>query len=647
MPRTKPQPDGQKTFTLMLLVVAVAALYFAADVLMPLALAVLLTFILAPLVNRLERLRMGRVPSVLVAVGAAFALLFSIGWVVGNQMVDLAYELPTYQDNIVHRIQKLKRSETGPLSRFEQAVKDFTDEIAAPPKNGTARSGTNHEAAGKAAKAAQASADGSRPAAEQAPPADSNEPQPVPVEIVQPQVSPYSVLSGILPGAFGWLATAGIVVVFTIFMLLEREDMRNRLIRLIGPDQITVTTQALDDAAGRVSRYLRMQLIINASYGLMLAGGLYFIGLPNAITWGLFGGMLRYLPYVGPWLGASVGILLSLAVFDTWTEPLLTIALFLSAELIVNNVLEPVLYHSTTGISTVGILVAAVFWTWLWGPVGLVLSTPLTVCIAVMGRYVPDLQFLNVLLTDEQVLPPGVHLYQRLLVSDELESRELVEAYLHDHSRDELFEHVLLPAVVLAEQDGRRGILEDARRQYILENVQDMLDELPEQMPDQAAEAPQRSPAQAGRPVLIVPARDEADHIAGLMLEWQLAERHIDARLLPARMLFSEIVDQLGGAPSPLVVVSAVPPFSIRHARHLVKRLRARLNGVGIVVAVWGEKHHARRTDARLTAAGADRVVVGLGPAVEVIQRHLPERPKSNAPQAAGGSGPLPQSEKV
>ncbi len=625
MPRPENEAEIQKTFTLALLVVAVLALYFAADVLMPLALAILLTFILAPVVTRLERWHLGRVPSVLLAVGAAFALVFSVGWIVGNQMVDLASETNNYRNNIVSRIQYFKRTETGPLSKLERLLTQFNTEITEPVRK------QMDTAADKAAQEVGAGAITDNHAAAE------RQPKPVPVQIVQPQFSPYTILTGILPGAFGWLATAGIVIVFAIFMLLEREDMRNRLIRLTGPNQITVTTQALDDAGRRVGKYLRMQLIINASYGVMISLGLYLIGLPNALTWGLFAGLLRYLPYVGPWIGASVGILISLAVFNTWTEPLLTFGLFVIAELVVNNMMEPVLYHSSTGISTVGILAAALFWTWLWGPVGLLLATPLTVCIAVIGRYVPNLRFLNVLLSDETALPPGAHLYQRLLVSDEEESRELVEEFLKEHSVDELFEQVMVPALILTEQDAHRGQLDETRRQYILENLHDLLDELPELSPHAIEDSTEPLP-QASRAVLIVAAHDLADEIAGQMLLWPLQERGIEATLLSHKLLFSEVVEQITRAASPLVVISAVPPFAVRHARNLTKRLRARMEGVKIIIGLWNQQEHSKRTDMRLTSAGSERVIDRLSQAVEIIERHIPARRRTTDTAVEAGT---------
>jgi predicted PurR-regulated permease PerM len=648
-------------FTLALLVVSVAALYFAAEVLMPLALAILLSFVLAPMVSRLERWRLGRVPSILIAVSGAFVIVFSIGWIVGNQMVNLVSEAPTYRDNIITRIQYFKHTDTGPLSKLEKMVADLSGEFTEPAKKQVehaARKGGSQASPStsgeRAATADDASARGPVPAPAGPPPVavepptpdptTSAEPRPIPVEIVQPEFSPYSILSAVVPGALGWLGTVGIVSVFVVFMLLERHEMRNRLIRLIGSDQISVTTQALDDASHRVSKYLRMQLIINAGYGVMIALGLYLIGLPNALTWGLFAGVLRYLPYVGPWLGAMIGIVLSLAFFDTWTEPLLTVTLFVVAELIVNNIMEPVLYQSSTGISTIGILVAALFWTWLWGPIGLVLATPLTVCIVVIGRYVPSLQFLNVLLSDDNALPVGAQFYQRLLVSDEDESRELVEEYLKSHSVDELLEHVLLPALELTEQDTQRGTLETTQRDYIQENMQDLLDELPDLAPDyfKRDEEAATSTPPPSRTVLIVPARDVADEIAGEMLALRLREKGIDATVLSSKLLFGEVVEQISQSPSPLVVVSAVPPFAVRHARALTKRLRHRLQGVKILVGVWASEEHGRRTDSRISSAGSDRLVHRLTTAVEYVERYAPGRVR--ATEAAVETAPEKQS---
>jgi predicted PurR-regulated permease PerM len=612
MPRPKTQSDIAKLYTLLLIVTVVATLYLASEILIPLALATLLTFILAPSVTRLQRLRVGRIPSVLLVVGAAFVLLVAVGWVVTNQLASLAGELPKYESNLVGRIDKLKERQSEAFSRVEKAFKRINREI--------------RKAEDKSA-AAQKKGDSASHSSKE----EFTEVKPVPVEIIDTTPAGIGILTGLLPEAFGMLATLGIVVVFLIFMLLAREDLRNRLIRLIGPHQINVTTKALDDAARRVSRYLQAQLIINASYGVMMAVGLYLAGIPNAMLLGLLGGLLRYVPYIGPWLGAGLGIVLSIAISPPgdWTLPIIVIAMYLAAELLVNNVMEPLMYQSSTGISTMGVILAAMFWTWLWGAIGLVLSMPLTVCIVVLGRYVPQLEFLHVMLSDTEVLAPGAHLYQRLLVNDEEEPREIVEEYLKQHSPDELYEQVLLPAMELVESDAHAGTLENSRRLYILENIQDLMDEVPLLMKHAEDETnPPPDPTPPSRDIIVVPSHDFADELAGEMLEASLASQSISAKVLSTKLLFSEVVETIAGASSPLVIISAVPPSAVRHARNMTKRLRHRLDSVPLLVGLWTDEPNPR-TEKRLAAAGSDQVVHRLAQAVDVALKHLPPRPKS------------------
>lgn len=624
MPRTETPSDIAKLYTLVLIVTVVVTLYLAAEILIPLALATLLTFILAPSVTRLQRLKVGRIPSVLVVVGAAFVLLLAVGWVVTNQLASLAAELPKYESNLVGRIDSLKQRQSSVFSRVESVFKRLDREIR------------EAEDKSKDASERKQTASGTPPE-KAARDEEVVEVKPVPVEIVDTTPAGVGIVTGFLPEAFGMLAMLGIVIVFLIFMLLAREDLRNRLIRLIGPHQINVTTQALDDAAHRVSRYLRAQLIINASYGVMMAMGLYLAGVPNAVLLGLLGGILRYVPYVGPWLGAGLGILLSVAISPPgeWTLPTIVVGMYLAAELIVNNVMEPWMYQSSTGISTMGVILAAMFWTWLWGAIGLVLSMPLTVCIVVLGRYVPQLEFLHVMLSDTEVLAPGAHLYQRLLVNDEEEPREIVEEYLKHHSADELYEQVLLPAMELVESDAHQGTLDDDRRLYILENIQDLMDEVP---PVKHADAEPVKPGEASPPareIIIVPSRDLADELAGEMLAASLAAREITAKVLSTKLLFSEMVEHIAQANTPLVIVSAVPPSAVRHARNLTKRLRHRLEDVPLVVGLWTHEP-SQRTEKRLAAAGCDQVVHRLSQAADVAQKHLPPRPK--APVAEQGT---------
>ena len=271
--------------------------------------------------------------------------------------------------------------------------------------------------------------------------------KPVPVEIVQPT----SNFIESLPNILGPIGTAGIVLVFTIFMLLQREDLRNRFIRLAGDGRLSVMTQAMDEAGDRVSHYLFLQSMVNASYGLIIGFSLYLMHVPNAVLFGVIAGILRFLPYVGPPIGA-LPVMLSLAVFDDWTRPLMVLGIYVVIEVVVANFIEPMLYGSKTGISSIAVLVAAVFWTFLWGPIGLVLSTPLTVCLVVLGRHIPSMRFLSVLLGDEPVLTPEVHYYQRLLATDHEEARQVLRGHLKEKSLEELYDTVMIPALLMAEQ---------------------------------------------------------------------------------------------------------------------------------------------------------------------------------------------------
>lgn len=607
MVRTEVREDNSHIFSLVLVLTVVAALYFGKEVLIPVALAILLTFVLAPLVNRLERWGLGRIGSIAATMALVFATLGGFGYVVADQAVDFADNLPEYQQNLSHRVRNYKLMRTGPIGKFREAFAQLNKELAAPqPATGAPSAESSTDQADKAVA-------------------------PVPVQVVESSSS-LKLVGDLLGGTVGTLTTFGVAVLFTIFMLAGREDLRNRLIRLIGADQITKTTQAFDDAAGRVSRYLRMQLFINAGFGCMLALGLYVIGLPNALLWGFLAGVLRYIPYLGAWVGAALATAFSLAVFDTWTEPLLVIGLFAVAEFVTGNLLEPVLFHSSTGISSLGVLVAAVFWTWLWGGVGLVLSMPLTVCIIVLGRYVPQFEFFNVLLSDEPVLPPGASYYQRLLVGDEDEANALVDVYLKDHSVDELMDDFLLPALLLAENAAERGILDEAKRQYILESSRDLVEDLLERdLPTPQAGA-QQTPT-----VAIVPARDMADEVVGMMLQRRLESHGVHARTLPAQMLLGEIVDELNESKVPLVFISAVPPYAVRHARHLSKRLHAGLSNAKLLVGVWGRAADDEMVGERLKSAGAEKVASTLGQALEQIERLRPgvlKQPVAEAPAA-------------
>ena len=375
---------------------AMAFLYWARDVLIPLALAVLLTFLLIPVVKWLQRLGLWRVPSVILVVILAGSLLGGIGWVVMLQLRNLANDLPRYENNIKGKIADLRQlGKGGLIERVQLSIQDIVSELH-----------------GERPEESPAQGDDTlTPASE----------KPIPVVVQQPSVLWQ------LPSLFESLANAGLVVVLVIFMLIDHADLRNRLIRLAGYGRLTVATRALDEAVQRISRYLLMQSIINGSYGVAVALGYFLIGVPYAFFWGFLAATLRFIPYVGPVLAAAFPIVLSLAAFDGWVQPILVISLVLVIELVSNGIMEPLLYGQSAGVSQVALMVAIAFWTWLWGAVGLLLATPLTVCLSVLGRYVPQLEFLRILLADEPVLEAHAAYYQRLLAKDQDEAAAIVD----------------------------------------------------------------------------------------------------------------------------------------------------------------------------------------------------------------------------
>jgi predicted PurR-regulated permease PerM/methanogenic corrinoid protein MtbC1 len=595
-------PDRPQRLSLLTLALITAALYFAREVLIPLALALLVSFILTPLVLRLQKMRLGRVPSVLLVVALVVAGVAGLGWAMGRQLVDLAETLPKYEQNIRAKVASLRGGSSGALDKAKNTVEHLQEELgiasstpppAPPPRLGGKPRGTTATPAAVLAT--------------------------VPVTVVEPPASPLTVLRTTLFPLLGPLGTAGLVIVFVIFMMIQREDLRDRFLRLLGQGRLNTSTQALDEAGQRVSRYLLMQSLVNGGTGTAVGLGLYFIGVPNAILWGLLAAVLRFIPYAGPWIAASLPILISLAVFPGWQKPLLTVGLFLLIELVSNNVVEPLVYGSETGVSTIGILVAAVFWTWLWGPVGLLLATPLTVCLVVIGRYVPQFQFINVLLGDEPPLPLEAQIYHRLLAMDPVAVGTVMESSIKEKTVAEFYDSVLIPALILAERDRHRGELSPERQEFIDTTVRDWIDELASRtIEDGSLGVETAAGVQAGR-LVCVPAHDAADELAGQMFA-QLAVRGVTATVLEHDLPSSEVLSRLAELGADQVFISALAPFAYTQARQVCRDLRAHFPGLRIVVALWDLRAEAERFRRRLAEAGADEVVATLQDAVKAIR---------------------------
>jgi len=602
--------------TLVATALTMAILHFAREILLPITLAMLFTFLLTPLVVRLERWHLGRIPSVLLVVAFAFVVIGGVGYVVTKQLVELSEQLPAYKDNLITRARALRGGTEGRFERVTRTIEEIGEEFSGgnsekgatkltPEGQPTETSSSNLEAPPAEWLAWMQS----RLDAEQSGQKPAEEAEPVmAVRVVEIPPSPINQISTWLGPLVGPLATAGMVVVLVIFFLLGREDLRNRLIQLFGRSHLHATTEAFNDAASRVSRYLRMQLLVNSSYGVAVAIGLAVIGLPNAFLWGVLGLCLRFLPYIGPWLSAVMPIFLSLAIFTGWTVPLLTIGLFLVLELVVNNVIEPLAYGSSIGVSTVGIIIAAIFWTWMWGPVGLVLAVPLTVCLIVMGHYIPPLRFISVLFGDQATLSIEERMYQRLLAFDYDEAYKLAQESLRTSNLGACYDQVMIPTLFLAERDRHAELLSEKQERFVLQAARELIEDLEEAV--EPAEPPPEGNGRVPR-IFLVPVGDQADEIATEMLSQLLLRRGVHVEEGSLDMLVSETVERVAEVNADAVVISAMPPLATRDGRLLCRRLRARYPSVPIVVGLWNGNGLVR-TKQRLIQAGASEVVTGL-----------------------------------
>jgi predicted PurR-regulated permease PerM len=604
MERSNAFSTSSRGFPLLPFVVSLAALYFAKEVLVPLALAVLFTFLLTPVVTGLERLRLGRIPSVLLVLIVSFSLIGGVGWVVANQLIEIVNQLPSYTTNIREKMESFHGPHGGSLAKATDSVQQLTKELSTSPPNQVSPAAPMRLPKTQTRKSASSL------------PADQ---RPLQVQIVEPQPGVLQSIRNLFGPLLAPLGTAGVVVVFTIVMLIKREDLRNRLLRLLGQRQLNLATQAFDDATGRISRYLRMQFVVNATYGSLVTVGLYFIGIPTALLWGVLAGILRFVPYIGPIVGGGLPLIMALAVFAGWVQPLLCLGLFLVIELTVAYVVEPWLYGTHTGISSLAILVAAAFWTALWGPTGLVLSTPLTVCLVVLGRYVPQLEFLHVLLGDEPVLSPDVQLYQRLLAMDQLEAHTVIELFIKDRPLVELYDTVMIPALGMAEQERHRGVLDEARENFLIQSINEFIAELADQFKDPAA------PSQEIR-VVCIPASDRADETTAGMLAQLLEQAGYATVSFPVMASHTDVLEELSIQESDIVCISALPPFALMNARSLSKRLRVSFPKLRIVVGLWNFSGGGVTAEQRLEAAFAVEVVTTLAQAVERVQTPVESR---------------------
>ena len=598
--------------------VVVVALYLAKGVLVPMTLAVLLSFLLSPVCDWLERHWLGRIAAVLVTALVGFTILGGAIWLAVVQMSELAPRMPEYETNLKAKLQSANAHVSATLGRLTRTAQGMSENLS-PVELAQAPQGT--------------------------------EEWPYSVRIISSPASPLQVFGSMFGTVLEVLGSIGVVIVLVVFFLIRRDDLRDRFILLVGQGEMTLTTQMLEDAGTRVSRYLATEFLLNVIFGTAVGSGLYLIGVPNPILWGILATTLRFIPYIGPWLAAAMPIGLSMAISGDWVAPSLTIGLFVILELFTNNVLEPWLYGKKTGVSAVAVLLAAVFWTWLWGVVGLLLATPLTVCLLVVGKHVPQLSFLNTLLGDKPVFEPTKRVYQRLLAGDDDEATELLDEYFEHTPLVEVYDTVLIPALASAETHWRRGELEEGRHKFILQTLNSMIQERGERRQElhkkessedmEGAEADSSLADRAGQQglcVLCLPAHGEADELAGMMLAQIVDIRGCVVETVPstATAAASELVEYVEQRKADVVCISAAPPAAVAHARRLCMRLRRRFPELNLVVGLWNAPGDLNEAKERIGSDATTHIVATLMDAQEQIRMLVERRAKKQVQPDAG-----------
>jgi len=587
---------GRLATGLFVFLSVLVCLYWAKAVLIPVALSVLLTFLLAPAIRHIERVGIGRVPAVLCFVVLVFSLLGGAGYVITMQLNRLAGDLKE-EDN-----QERFRKKIESLSWIQKKIDEIQSRIK------KASEEVKEEAATKAA----APDTEPLPATGSPPPAPEEKPMRVLVE-AEP-LTGFGLISTALGTLGAPLAMAGFVVTLVIFMLIGREDLRNRLIRLFGHGRLTLTTRALDDAGERISRYLLAQSVVNGTFGLGVGISLYLLGLPYALLWAFLAASFRFIPYVGPLVAAVLPLGFSLFIFDGWQQPLLITGVYLVLELVSNMFMEPLLYGRSAGVSQVALLIAIAFWTWLWGPIGLLLATPLTVCIVVLGRHVSQLEFMSIILGDEPVLEKPLMYYQRLIAGDQDEATEIVEDFVKESSAEAIHDEVLIPALILAGRDRREGRLTEEDLKFIVSTTQEVLEHL--QALDRKLKkdepAPEAPSARGLLAVLGCPGRGEMDELCLVMLGHLLDPARFSVKILSPQLLSSEMVTTCMQAKPDIVLIGSLPPGGLAQARYLLKRMKTECPTARVLVGRWGTSAVTEKQTALLEESGADLVATTL-----------------------------------
>jgi predicted PurR-regulated permease PerM len=636
-------PSDARTATLQGLligVIVIAALYFGREVLLPLALAILLSFVLTPPLLLLRKLKVPRILAVGIVVATAFGIIFALGWMMSREATDLAADLPNYRATLSEKIQSFREStsESKVLQKAGDVLSDLQQELNAP-------------------------SDGAPPEPTVGTHAETPDNKPIPVEITEPEPTGWALYQTVFSTLLPPLATAGIVLLFVIFILLQREDLRDRLIRLFGGSDLQRATSTMSDAATRLSRYFLSQVLINFAYGTLIAVALWLMGLPSPIAWGILAGLMRFVPYVGAYIAAALPLLIAAAIDPGWTTFLMVLALFVVGEMTMGQVVEPQVFGHGTGVTPVALITSTIFWTWLWGPLGLLLATPLTVVLAVLGRHVEGLEFFDVLLGDTPALTPQQRFYQRALTGDAAEATYHAELSLKDQSLASYLDSVALSGLKLAQRDASRGALDGAQSERVAETVKEMLENLDDFAPhrwfaklrrkpeegkndktdkdeeaatnlasleDAAAEGeeilpkverPELAPGWVvDEPILSIGGRTPLDEASAAILAEVLKKRGLGTKALSPEAVSAGHIASLDKTEAKLVCLSYLG-FGAGPAliRYLVRRLRRILpEGTLILVCYWNEEGNKAAAKAMLETAEADAYATTLTEAVEL-----------------------------
>ena len=626
-------PDPRRTLdtlaTVMIVILTVGILFFAREILVPIAIAVLLSFVLSPLVKALRKLGLGKRLSVGAVVFATFLIAVGAGAILAKQISDLAADAPKYQTTVMSKIDGFRTfaARSPVLGKLNSVIAEVT----------------------QSPRTAQKAADMPRPAGA---PLTQDAPKtgPLPVELVSPPPGVLTILQAAIGMAASPLATAAVVAIFIVFILMQREDLRNRFIRLVGSGDLQRTTLAMNDAARRLSRYFLAQVCLNMGFGAAVAAALTILGVPSALLWGIVAAFMRFIPYVGSIGAAFFPVVLAAAANSGWTLAFETAAFFVAIELIVGQVVEPLVYGHHTGISPIAVVISATFWTWLWGPVGLVLSTPMTVCLVVMGRHVGRLAFLDVLLGDAPALTQVEIFYQRMLAGDPSEILDHAEGFMREHSLLEYSDQIAMKALLTAQVDVRRGTLDDARQLRIRDMMRDLAEDFRDRDDDHVLPGPDKNaPASLAEPtdhadaetrmpqtmidpswmrsksIICFAGRTPLDEAAAHLLADVLMERGIGVQVEPADSLMRKGTNSFDGDTRLVILSFLDADLSITQAKVAVRRLRRRIPNVAVMAAFWMSETDDQRAATLCESVRCDVCASSLPQALSLcLQRAAP-----------------------